>query len=171
MTSKPRKAARAIQMILPVTTMLMTAPALAAEGKEPRACVAGEPSIIVHVKGFKNDAGNVRAQIYGPNPATFLAKGEWTARSEKRRDGTPTMRFCFPVSTPGRYAIAIRHDANGNAKSDWNDGGGFSRNPSLSVFNMKPKFDEVAVDVKTAPVEIEVEMQYRQGLSIKPWHP
>jgi uncharacterized protein (DUF2141 family) len=169
MTFKAQKIA--FSLAAPLAALLLSAPALAADGKDARPCVAGEPSIIVHVKGFKGDVGLVRAQIYGPDPTTFLAKGQWTARSEKPRDGTQKMRFCFPVSVPGRYAIAIRHDANGNAKSDWNDGGAFSRNPGLSVFNMKPKFEEVAVDVKSAPVEIEVEMQYRQGLSIKPWRP
>lgn len=171
MTCKNRKTSHSLKAILWLAPMVIAAPALAAESREARPCITGEPSIIVHVKGFKNDVGQVRTQIYGPDPATFLAKGKWTARSEKRRDGTQTMRFCFPVTTPGRYAIAVRHDANGNAKSDWNDGGAFSHNPSLSVFNMKPKFEEVAVEVKSAPVEIEVEMQYRQGLAIKPWRP
>lgn len=133
-----------------------------------RACVPGEPSIIVQVRGFKTDSGMVRAQLYGPDPDNFLDKGKWVTRIEKRRDGQNVMHFCFPVAAPGRYAIAIRHDANDNGRSDWNDGGGFSRNPDLSLFHMKPDFKDVAVGVNGAPVKVDIVMQYRQGLSIKP---
>lgn len=134
----------------------------------PRACTPGERSIIVQVRGFKSDVGMVRAQLYGPSPGDFLAKGKWITRIERRRDARPVMTFCFPVPAPGRYAIAIRHDANDNGNSDWNDGGGFSRNPDLSLMHMKPPFQDAAVEVREGPVPIEIVMQYRRGLSIRP---
>ncbi len=134
----------------------------------PRACTPGERSIVVQVRGFKSNVGMVRAQLYGPSPNDFLAKGKWLTRIERRRDARPVMTFCFPIPAPGRYAIAIRHDANDNGNSDWNDGGGFSRNPDLSLMHMKPPFTEAAVEVREGPVQIEIIMQYRQGLSIKP---
>jgi len=153
----------------PVLALATMSPAMAEETHVPaRACVPGERSIIVQVRGFKSGVGMVRAQLYGPDPADFLASGKWVTRIERRREAGDVMRFCFPVAAPGRYAIAIRHDANDNGRSDWNDGGGFSRNPGLSVFNMKPKFADVAVDVGNGPVTVDIVMQYRRGLSIGP---
>ena len=110
----------------------------------------------------------VRAQLYGPDGKAFLKKGAWTARIERRLAGKDSLEVCFSVPTPGRYAIAVRHDANDNGHSDWSDGGGFSRDPDLSLFHLKPKFDDVAVAVGNKPVSITIVMQYRHGLSIKP---
>lgn len=163
------RSGRIAGLILSLLALAGALPARAQEGHaSPRACVPGERSIIVQVHGFKSDVGMVRAQLYGPDPADFLAKGKWTARIEKRRDTQAVTRFCFPVAAPGRYAIAVRHDANDNGRSDWNDGGGFSRNPRLSLTRMKPPFADVAVEVGHGPVTVDIVMQYRRGLSIGP---
>jgi len=155
--------------LAPLLALSASGPALAQGDHIPaRACVPGERAIIAHVRGFKSNIGKVRAQLYGPDPDDFLASGKWVTRIERRRDGQERMTFCFPVPAPGRYAIAVRHDANDNGHSDWNDGGGFSRNPGLSVFNMKPKFSDTAVEVRDGPVTVEIVMQYRSGLSIRP---
>lgn len=146
----------------------LAGPAISATRTPDRACVAGQPSLTVTVSGFKTDSGMVRAQLYGPEPRNFLAKGKWAMRIEERRTGPGPMRFCFPVESPGRYAVAIRHDANGNTKSDWNDGGGFTRNPHISLTSLKPAFAASAVSVGATPVSASITMQYRQGLVIKP---
>ena len=147
---------------------LTGAPA-AAETREPnRQCKPGAASLTVIVDGFKNRSGIVRAQLYGPEPGNFLAKGKWTMRIERQLTGSGPLRFCFPVDRPGRYAVAIRHDANDNEKSDWNDGGGFTRNPHLSLLALKPKFASCSVAVDSLPVVANVVMQYRSGLTIKP---
>lgn len=143
-------------------------PAASATRKPDRPCVAGQPSITVTVNGFKTDNGMVRAQLYGPVPGDFLDKGKWVMRIEERRTKGGSMEFCFPVANPGRYAVAVRHDANNNGKSDWNDGGGFTNNPRLSLTNLKPAFAAAAIQVGSRPVDASVVMQYRQGLVIKP---
>lgn len=143
-------------------------PAASATRTPDRACVAGQPSITVTVSGFKTDSGMVRAQLYGPNPGDFLGKGKWVMRIEERRASAGPMRFCFPVERPGRYAVAVRHDANGNSKSDWNDGGGFTGNPRVSLTSLRPTFNAAAVAVQSTPVTASITMQYRQGLSIRP---
>lgn len=130
--------------------------------------MAGEPSLTVTVDGFKTNSGMVRAQLYGPDAGDFLDKGKWAMRIEERRTGAGPMRFCFPVARPGRYAVAVRHDANGNGKSDWNDGGGFTGNPRISLVDLKPSFAAAAVQVASRPVSAAIVMQYRQGLVIKP---
>lgn len=152
--------------------LLAAAPAhadgITTQGSDDRECAAGKPGLFVTVRGFASEVGAVRVQLYRTDDGKFLEKGAWLVRAERKRDGKPEMRFCVPVPGPGRYGIAVRHDANGNGKSDWNDGGGFSRNPELSVFSMKPDPSKVEVRVEQQPVHIDITMQYRSGLSIRP---
>lgn len=132
------------------------------------ACAPGRASILAQVHGFKSGIGIVRAQVYGAKAEDFLAKGKWTHRVETPRTGETTMTICLPLPGPGRYAIAVRHDANDDGKSDWNDGGGFSRNPSLSLLKLKPNYADVVITVQDAPLKLDIVMQYRRGLKIGP---
>lgn len=125
-------------------------------------------AVRVHVTGFKNGGGSVRVQAYGPNPADFLATGKWIRRTEVRLQGRATLDVCLRLPGFGNYAVAVRHDANDNGKSDWSDGAGFSRNPKLSLFHLKPEFADVAVAVSRETPAILIVMNYRQGLSIGP---
>jgi uncharacterized protein (DUF2141 family) len=68
----------------------------------------------------------------------------------------------------GAYAVAVRHDADGNGKSGWNDGGGFSNNPRLSLTNLKPSWRRVAIDVGNGVKPVNVVLNYRHGLAIRP---
>ena len=70
-------------------------------------------------------------------------------------------------SKAGSYAIAVRHDVQGNG-SDWNDGGGFSRNPRLSLLDLKPKYAEVNIPVGNGVKPVDVVLNYRRGLKIAP---
>jgi uncharacterized protein (DUF2141 family) len=134
------------------------------------ACGTGsEPSVLVRVTGLKSGTGKVRVQAYGPDPATFLKKGRWVRRMEVEPAGRRTVDVCLALPEPGRYAIAARHDANASGSSDWNDGGGFSRNPRLSLLHTKPAFADVAIAVRPGPAaRVDIVMLYRQGLSIGP---
>ncbi|WP_375419672.1 DUF2141 domain-containing protein [uncultured Sphingomonas sp.] len=78
------------------------------------------------------------------------------------------MDVCLVLPSAGRYAIAARHDANASGKSDWNDGGAFSRNPKLSLLRMRPRFQDVVIDVPNGGSRIRMVMNYRHGLSIGP---
>ena len=78
------------------------------------------------------------------------------------------MRVCVPVEQPGSYAIAVRHDMDGNGNSGWNDGGGFSRNPDISLTNLRPRASAVAINVGRTTLPINVVLNYRFGLSIRP---
>ena len=57
---------------------------------------------------------------------------------------------------------SVRHDVNGNGKTDLSqDGGGFSNNPKASIFNLgKPAVEKAAVPVGSAPVSIAIVLQY-----------
>src|SRR3546814_3979846 len=68
------------------------------------------------------------------------------ARSLRSSTGTCGMQVCVPVKQPGTYVVSVRHDANGNGKSDRSDGGGMSGNPDMKVtdfiFKRKPRSEE-----------------------------
>ena len=129
------------------------------------------PAMRIEVRGFKQIRGNLRVQIYGSDPAQFVKGGKRLARIEEPVRTDP-IRVCVPVPGPGRYAVAVRHDLNGDGKSGLSDGGGFSGNPSLSlgdaISGRMPHYDEVAVTVGSAPLKVDVVMQYVRGLSIGP---
>ena len=125
------------------------------------------PTMTVRVTGLKSGAGKVRVQAYGPGGSTFLDKGKWVRRVDYPLNGHRSVEICVPLPKPGQYSFVVRHDANANRKSDWNDGGGFSRNPKLSLMG-KPSFGQTAVSVAKGPSSTSIIMNYRQGLSVKP---
>jgi uncharacterized protein (DUF2141 family) len=78
------------------------------------------------------------------------------------------MNVCVAVPAAGTYAIAVRHDADNNGKTNWNDGGGFSNNPHLSLLKLKPSARAVSVAVGSGVKVVPVVLNYRSGLSIAP---
>lgn len=150
--------------------LAMLAPAAAAQaiGPDAAACRsdAGRPAILVNVSGFKSPNGKLRVQLY-PGNSDFLVKGKWLRRIDLPVHASTPMHVCVAVPKAGNYAIAVRHDTKSNG-SDWNDGGGFSRNPKLTIFSYKPKVGEVTVPVGNGVQSINVVLNYRQGLSIGP---
>jgi uncharacterized protein (DUF2141 family) len=150
---------------------LLAAPAAAdpreASPNDPTCRAGGKPAVLVSVAGLKNGSGKVRVQAYGPGPRNYLAKGKWAGRVDVPLGGRRGLDICLPLPAAGTYSIAVRHDANANRKSDWNDGAGFSRNPQLSLTS-KPSFAETAVRVGNEPARVRVVLNYRQGLSVRP---
>jgi uncharacterized protein (DUF2141 family) len=55
-----------------------------------------------------------------------------------------------------------------NDSGDWSDGGGFSRNPKISLMRLKPSFSNVAIPVGNGVKPVNVVLNYRRGLSIGP---
>lgn len=152
-----------------LVALLVTAPASAGVlGPDAAACAQGASSVLVRVDGFKARSGVLRVQVYGSNPADFLAKGKKLRRVDVPVTRGGRMDVCVALPGPGEYAIAVRHDVDGNGKSGWNDGGGFSRNPELSLVSLKPKYRDVAIKVGNDVRAIDVVLNYRQGFSIGP---
>ena len=137
--------------------------------EDPAACRAGSqrPAVLVKVNGFKAIGGFLRVQVYGGDPAQFVKGGERLARIELPVRAAVS-ELCVALPAPGRYAIAVRHDLDGNGKSGWNDGGGFSRNPQISFVNLKPKHRDVVIRVGNGVRPVDVVLNYRQGLNIGP---
>ncbi|HET7816788.1 MAG TPA: DUF2141 domain-containing protein [Sphingomicrobium sp.] len=153
-----------------VSCALLASPSLSETSNEAARlqqgrCPAIQPGVELRLVGLKNDKGTVRAQAYGSKD-DFLKKGRWLVRAESRVR-SPTVTLCLSLPKPGRYAFAIRHDANANGKSDWNDGGGFSGNPRVSLWR-RPTFSQTAVPVPPSSERITIILNYRHGLSIGP---
>ncbi|WP_373488572.1 DUF2141 domain-containing protein [Blastomonas sp.] len=134
-------------------------------------CAAGAsgPAVHVSVSGFKAATGRVRVQAYPATKQHWLEKGAWINRIDSAvspRGGK--MEFCVPLADAGSYGIAVRHDIDGSGKSGWNDGGGFSNNPTLSLLSLKPPASKTAIRVGNGVTRISVVLNYRQGTVIRP---
>jgi uncharacterized protein (DUF2141 family) len=153
-----------------LTLVLRPGAAEAAVGPDAAACNprSGRTALIVNVRGFRARSGSLRIALYGSDPADFLARGGSVRRVDVPVSRAGTMQVCVAVPGSGRYAVAVRHDENGDGRTDWNDGGGFSRNPALSLPNPRPDYDEVAFNVRPGVQSIDVTLNYRTGLSIGP---
>lgn len=145
-----------------------TSPGAAAMSGDSAACARGDSAVLVRVDGFKERRGTLRVQIYGANPADFLAKGKKLKRIDLPVTRSGRMDVCVDLPGPGSYAVAVRHDLDGNGKSGWNDGGGFSRNPSISLVSLKPKHRDVVIQVGNGVRPVDVVLNYRRGFSIGP---
>ncbi|OGS53223.1 MAG: hypothetical protein A3J40_10200 [Erythrobacter sp. RIFCSPHIGHO2_12_FULL_63_10] len=125
-------------------------------------CSAGAgPALQVTVSGIKSSRGMVRVQSYRATEADWLEKGQWINRIEVPAQAG-TMTFCVPLPASGSYGIAVRHDINGNGKTDLReDGGGMSNNPSINIFNLgKPSYKKTATSVGDSVRPISIAMRY-----------
>jgi uncharacterized protein (DUF2141 family) len=156
--------------VLAAALTVPAAPAAAALGPDAAACSAGanRPALLVSVNGFKNRVGKLRVQLYGGDPKTFLERGAKLKRIDLPVTRSGAMNVCVAVPRTGTYAIAVRHDADANGKTNWNDGGGFSGNPKLSILKLKPSYRAAAVAVGGGVKVVPVVLNYRSGLSIAP---
>jgi uncharacterized protein (DUF2141 family) len=146
--------------------LVATPGAAQAMGPDAAACRAGGTGILVTVDGFKARTGNVRVALYGSDPARFLERGQTIRKIDLPVTRAGPMRICVAVPNAGRYAVAVRHDVDGNGRSSWNDGGGFSRNPRLSLTSLRPRYDAVAISAGRGVTPVNVVLNYRYGLSI-----
>jgi len=147
---------------------LAATPAAAQLGPDAAACRPGGSGILVNVEGFRERTGNIRVALYGSDPSKFLRRGQTLRKIDVPVTRGGIMSVCIRVPGPGRYAVAVRHDQDGNGRSGWSDGGGFSRNPRISLTNLRPSYDRVAIDAGRGVTRVRVVLNYRFGLSIRP---
>ncbi len=99
-------------------------------------------------------------QIYHGTEADWLESGRWLYRIEQpARAGN--MSFCLPVPASGSYGVAVRHDVNGNGRTDiTSDGGAMSNNPSINILNLgRPSIRRTRFEV-SGVTTINVNMRY-----------
>ena len=81
-------------------------------------CAAGAgPAVRVTITDIKESKGTIRVQSYRGTKEDWLEKGKWIYRMEAPAKAG-SMSFCMPLPRPGTYAIAVRHDINGNGSTN-----------------------------------------------------
>ncbi len=131
-------------------------------GNNMAKCASGAgPAVKVTVTGIKESSGRIRVQSYNGTKDDWLESGRWLARIEAPAK-SGSMTFCMPVPSSGSYGIAVRHDINGNGKTDLReDGGAMSNNPSINIFNLgKPSYKKTAFSVGNGVTSISINMKY-----------
>lgn len=154
---------------LAASALLAPAAANAAIGPDAAACRPGStaPALLVNVGGFKARTGNIRVNVYGPDARLFLERGRYIRQINLRVTRAGNMPVCVRLPRAGRYAVAVRHDVDGDG-NDWGDGGGFSRNPRLSLTSLRPSYNAVALNVGAGIQTVNVVLNYRFGLTVRP---
>ncbi len=152
-------------------TLLATGPVVARTPMGPEAadCRPGATgsAILVNVHGFRRQTGFIRVQVHGGNAATWLGKGTHLKRIELPVTAA-SMPVCVKLPGPGRYAVAVRHDEDGDKKFTRKDGGGYSGNPRLSAFHLKSTYAESSFAVDEGVKPVDVVLNYLYGLTIRP---
>lgn len=132
---------------------------------------AGSPTIRVHVEGFANRSGTVRVRLFGPPTSSYFDKRHALRRIEEPVPQRGPVYLCVAAPGPGVYAIDVRHDVNGNGKTDRSDGGGASGNPHLSLFDVvfgrRPDPAAVQFRVDRPLVDVDVRLMYLRGTTFK----
>jgi uncharacterized protein (DUF2141 family) len=159
-----------------VTAMLASSPDLGIEAGRCRAPETG-PAFLVQVEGLKDRAGRLKLELYPANDRDFLADdnvlvaaGKAFARVDVPTPADGAVQLCIRAPRPGRYALTLLHDRNGDHKFQLSgDGVGFSGNPRLGLG--KPSVGRVAIDVENAPKALTIVLNYRHGLGMRPERP
>lgn len=135
-------------------------------GRDAPVCSAGKSAVQVRVHGFKEATGTVKVTLY--DPAGYLRKGRALRKVKVPVDGASALDVCVAVPHPGPYSVVVHHDLNSNSDKDRADGGGYSRNPPLSITNLRPGFSQTSFEVGSSPRLVPVQLQYLHGLAIRP---
>ena len=135
-------------------------------------CRPGEagPALIVDVEGLRDRRGLLKLEVYPANDTDFLADDNVLVAAGKtfRRVVTPLpangpVSLCVRVPGPGRYAVSLLHDRDGNRRFNLSsDGIGFAGNPKLGL--SKPAAASASTLASARPVRIGIVMNYRHGL-------
>jgi len=124
-------------------------------------CQGDGPAVWIHITDIEASTGTLRVQLYRGTREDWLERGRWLYRIEvPAREGA--RQVCMPVPAPGSYAIAIRHDVNGNGRTDiTSDGGGMSNNPSINIFNLgRPSVNRTRFSIGREVKPMTIRMRY-----------
>jgi uncharacterized protein (DUF2141 family) len=143
--------------------MIMVTPVTPAAAQSPAPLGEAGVRIVVRIHGVRNSAGEVVAVLYGDNPDDFLRSGK---RLERVRvpatTGVVVLELVAPQ--PGRYAIAVYHDENGNHKFDRaltglpTEGFGVSNNPRIWL--RPPPLADAAFIANVRPTAVDIDLRY-----------
>lgn len=129
------------------------------------------PSIHLKIVGLKDRSGTVRIRLFDGDPKTYFDKRHALQRIEFATPDRGTVEYCIEAPHAGTYAVDVRHDANGNGKTDRADGAGVSGNPDVSlldiVFKRKPPATKVQIKVGSESTSTTIVVKYLSGGKFK----
>lgn len=145
-------------------------------GKREGQCRTPEPgpALMIDAVGLKDRTGLLRAELYPAVDGEFLADdnkllaaGKTFARVDMPLPASGAVRLCIRVPRPGRFALMLLHDRNADLKFELSsDGVGFPGNPRLGW--TKPRAAEAIVQAGPALTPVEIRLNYRRGLAMRP---
>jgi uncharacterized protein (DUF2141 family) len=136
-----------------VLALLVIAPAVPA-----RAAI-----LDISVTGIRNGNGWLMACVFASARGFPNCDGNRSAIGRRRPASPGTARFDVDVA-PGRHAVSVLHDENGNHRLDTNffgipqEGGGVSNNPQPRMG--PPRFEDAVFEVPAGGSQITVRMVY-----------
>ena len=147
-----------------MAAMLAAGAAAPSIAGETSASAARGHDVTVTVTDLRNTKGRVIACMT-PDPQSF-PKCRGAARAYRvDAPAGETLRLTFKGVKPGRYAIALLHDENGNGKADRalgmmpKEGFGFSRDAKVKMG--PPAFDDAAIQVTPSGAKVQpIRMRY-----------
>ncbi len=123
---------------------------------------AGAAELRVRVTELRNDDGGVHFALYATTESFPNKDDRYAGAEAEAKDGGAI--WLFRGLAPGRYAVAVYHDENGNGEFDQGFFGipleGYAFSNGATAFFSAPGFDEAAVTVGKGITEITIEMAY-----------
>jgi uncharacterized protein (DUF2141 family) len=119
-------------------------------------------SLAVAVNGLRNQKGSICFALFAGEQG-FPNRSD-QAIAARCVPAQTTVTTTFNQLAPGRYAVAIFHDANGDGKLNTGflgipkEGFGFSRNPKIGT--SAPSFQDTAVAVAGVNTQIQINLKY-----------
>lgn len=165
MTGAPRiRTQCALRSLAVLPLLAATAPVAAAD------CESDLSGVVrATISGLRAPTGLLVVYLYSDDPADFLQHARAIERIELAVSSVAPVLVCLRAPHPGRYAVSVRHDVDGNRERfDLDDGGGFSRNPPLTLTRLRPRLDQVLIDVPIRGAATGIVLNYRFGLSVRP---
>ena len=151
---------------------VVTIPSTPSLGKAEAQCRNNEsgPAFLIDIVGLKDRKGKLKLEVYPANDTDFLqddniliAQGKTFRRVEVPVPSGNPATLCVRLPGPGRYAVTVLHDRDGNRKFGLSvDGVGFGGNPKLGL--SKPKAMNASIVAGGSLTRERVVMNYRRGL-------
>ena len=144
-----------LSFILPTAAML-----LGGASPAPQAGV----DIDITVTGLRNDHGVIRACMTSQEDRFPKCRGVAQAYSAAVEAHAGPVTVTLRNVQPGRYAIALLHDENGNGRADRalgmmpKEGFGFSRDAPVRMG--PPRFDDAAFQMGETDKAMRIRMRY-----------
>lgn len=124
------------------------------------AAADGDALLRVRLDGIRAGEGSMRASLYR-DAASFRKEAQAWRRVEIPADGQTELMFA--ALPPGRYALMVYHDANGDQQLNLrfgmfpSEGYGLSNNPSAIG---PPRFEDSAFELVDGENHIQINLKY-----------